>query len=120
LRETFARGQHVVDVFARFGTLLVHVLESSCATGVGAAAFNCLLMDVETRTYDVRATPARFETGETMPDVEAPPLVSEWHAPRAAAELRAFRKLVGGEQADVLRNVLANLFEDVHGARVRG
>jgi DNA methylase len=113
LARYFRPGRHVLDPFAGSGTTLVQALESGLdATGVDVAAFNCLLMDVKTRTYnpfvlerEVRAAHARI--GETS--AEAPSAyVRHWFAPTAARELLGFRALVDGyTQADVLRIVLA-------------
>ena len=50
-----ARGR-VLDPFAGSGTTLVQSLESGRdAVGVDIAAFNCLLMEVKTRRYDLFA-----------------------------------------------------------------
>src|SRR4029453_9245375 len=50
------RGGRVLDPFAGSGTTLVQSLESGYdATGVDVAAFNCLLMGVKTRRYDLFA-----------------------------------------------------------------
>jgi hypothetical protein len=108
-------GDHVLDPFAGSGTTLVQGLESGLqATGADVAAFNCLLVDVKTRRYnlfalerDVRDTLRRFE-GRTASADDATAYVRRWFAPAAAADLLTFRQLVdGGEHADVLRVVLA-------------
>src|SRR5229473_6476367 len=53
LARYLTRGKHVLDPFAGSGTTLVQGLESGLdATGVDIAAFNCLLMDVKTRSYN--------------------------------------------------------------------
>src|SRR2546428_5123933 len=113
LSRYFRPGQHVLDPFAGSGTTLVQALESGLnATGVDIAAFNCLLMDVKTRSYnpfvleqELRAAHARV--GE--PTKERPSgYVRRWYAPRAARELLAFRALVEEyEHTDVLRVILA-------------
>ncbi|MFL5944536.1 MAG: DNA methyltransferase [Gaiellaceae bacterium] len=109
----FRPGQHVLDPFAGSGTTLVQSLESGLdATGVDVAAFNCLLMEVKTRTYDpfvleqeLRAAHARV--GETSPERPSA-FVRRWFAPQAARELFGFRALVDEyAHADVLRVVLA-------------
>src|SRR5205807_2488310 len=112
LERYFRPGQHVLDPFAGSGTTLVEALESGLdATGVDVAAFNCLLMEAKTRSYnpfvleqELRAAHARI--GE--PAVERPSsYVRRWFAPRAARELLAFRALVNDyEYSDVLRIVL--------------
>ena len=109
------RGGRVLDPFAGSGTTLVQSLESGCdAVGVDIAAFNCLLMDVKTRRYDLFALES--EIRDVVRRVEAfdgegpapSGYAAEWYAPRAAAELLAFRELIGEyEHADVLRVVLA-------------
>jgi hypothetical protein len=115
LHRHVTAGGRVLDPFAGSGTTLVQSLESGLdSTGVDIASFNCLLMEVKTRHYnlfrlehDVRDALARFERGE---GTAAKPsgFVREWFAPAAAAELLAFRSLVGDyEHADVLRIVLA-------------
>ena len=109
------RGGRVLDPFAGSGTTLVQSLESGYdAVGVDIAAFNCLLMQVKTRRYDL------FALGSELRDVvrriaafegDGPPpegYAAEWFAPRAAAELLAFREWIGEYgHADVLRVILA-------------
>src|SRR5215831_21140099 len=54
LARYLAPGDRVLDPFAGSGTTLVQALESGLdATGVDIAAFNCLLMQVKTRPYDL-------------------------------------------------------------------
>src|SRR6059058_841897 len=117
LSRYFRPGGHVLDPFAGSGTTLVQALESGLdATGIDIAAFNCLLMDVKTRRYnlfslehDLRDALARFERGEGRAG-RAPAYVCEWFAPDSASELLRFRSLVGDyEHADVLRIVLARV-----------
>jgi hypothetical protein len=108
------RGGRVLDPFAGSGTTLVQGLESGYdAVGVDIAAFNCLLMEVKTRRYDLFALES--EVRDVVRRVEAMDgegpvatgYVEEWFAPRAAAELLAFRELVDRyEHAGVLRLVL--------------
>ena len=108
------RGR-VLDPFAGSGTTLVQALESGLdAAGGDVAAFNCLLMQVKTRRYnvfslerDVRDALARFERGHGESGA-VPPYVREWYAPAAADDLLRFRSLVTDyEHVDVLRVVLA-------------
>lgn len=114
LERYFTRGAHVLDPFAGSGTTLVQALESGFdATGVELAAFNCLLIAVKTAPYDVSAL------GDELRDVcdrldslgarrAATPYIRAWYAPRAAAELLAFRELIREyEHADVLRVILS-------------
>jgi hypothetical protein len=107
-------GGRVLDPFAGSGTTLVQGLESGYdAVGVDIAAFNCLLMQVKTRRYDlfaleseVRDVVRRVEAFEEGP--AATGYLEEWFAPQAVGELLAFRELVAEyEHADVLRVVLA-------------
>jgi hypothetical protein len=110
-------GGRVLDPFAGSGTTLVQSLESGYdAVGVDIAAFNCLLMRVKTRPYNLdqlrRDLLWAYEqaegftpTGRIPSDTQA--YVREWFAPAAVEELLHFRSLV--EQvgaADVLRVVL--------------
>src|SRR6187397_3561938 len=54
LDRYLAPGDRVLDPFAGSGTTLVQALESGLdATGVDIAAFNCLLMRVKTREYNL-------------------------------------------------------------------
>jgi hypothetical protein len=113
LSRYFRPGQHVLDPFAGSGTTLVQALESGLdATGVDVAAFNCLLMEVKTRSYnpfvlerELRA--AHTRVGETTTE-KVSGYARRWYAPSAARELLAFGSLVDEyEHADVLRIVLA-------------
>jgi len=116
LGRYFTPRQHVLDPFAGSGTTLVQALESGLdATGADIAAFNVLLMEVKTRTYnlftlehELRDVCARIEAFEGKAAPAAPEYVREWYAPAAAAELLHFRSLIPDyEHADVLRIVLA-------------
>jgi DNA methylase len=110
-----AAGGRVLDPFAGSGTTLVQALESGYdATGVELAAFNCLLIGVKTAHYDVDALDGELRDVYARLDSLAPrrrattKYVREWYAPQAAAELLAFRELVGEyEHADVLRVILS-------------
>jgi hypothetical protein len=111
------RRGRVLDPFAGSGTTLVQALESGLdATGSDVAPFNCLLMRVKTGEYnpfvlesELRDALARLEGFEgTKPEASASRYLRDWYAPRAAAELLFFRRLVEDyEHADVLRVVLA-------------
>ena len=108
-------GDHVLDPFAGSGTTLVQALESGLdATGVDIAAFNCLLMQVKTASYDLFEIAA--ELGDVSARVESLPrrrgrvsnYLREWYAPAAAAELVAFRGLIPEyRHRDVLRVILS-------------
>jgi DNA methylase len=113
LGRYFRVGQHVLDPFAGSGTTLVQALESGLdATGVDVAAFNCLLTRVKTDEYnpfvlEQELRDAHSRSSEADGGRPAAYL-RRWFAPRAAAELLAFRSLVDEyEHADVLRVVLA-------------
>jgi len=115
-----APGGSVLDPFAGSGTTLVQALESGHdAVGGDIAAFNCLLMRVKTARYnaftlekELRDASHRLdqtrpgEAGDSHSDSH--PYLSDWFAPRAAAELLYWRSIAGEyEHADVLRVVLA-------------
>ncbi len=118
LERYVPRGGSVLDPFAGSGTTLVQALESGYdATGVDVAAFNCLLMRVKTARYnefvlesEIRDAIGRL--GAVDESLQGLSLghgyIGQWFAPRAAADLLAFRTLVDDyEHADVLRVVLA-------------
>ncbi|HXV03397.1 MAG TPA: DNA methyltransferase [Gaiellaceae bacterium] len=114
LERYVTRGGRVLDPFAGSGTTLVQGLESGYdATGVDVAAFNCLLMEVKTRRYDLFALESEIRDvvrrlGALEGGGPAQGYVAEWFAPQAASELLAFRALISEyEHADVLRVVLA-------------
>jgi hypothetical protein len=111
-------GGRVLDPFAGSGTTLVQALEQGHdATGVDVAGFNCLLMRVKTRPYNLDAlrrdvlwaheqVEAFEPTGRVPAGTSA--YVRDWFAPAAVEELLHFRSLV--EQVasvDVLHVVLA-------------
>src|SRR3954451_22154264 len=72
LDRHLVRGQRVLDPFAGSGTTLVQALEGALsATARDVAAFNCLLMRLKTRRYDLIALESelrdclrRFDAGE--------------------------------------------------------
>jgi hypothetical protein len=102
LAEVFLRryarpGQLVWDPFAGSGTTLVEANAFGArAAGCDVSAFNCLLTRVKTATYEpaelladvVRLSEARDGRAET----QAGPYLERWFAPRAVAELLAFRE----------------------------
>ena len=116
LERHLSAARRVLDPFAGSGTTLVQALESGRdAAGVDVAAFNCLLMQVKTRQYnlfmlehELRDAVRRLESFDGHP-VETPTqYVADWYAPQAASELLFFRSLLREyEHADVLRVVLA-------------
>jgi DNA methylase len=109
------RGEHVLDPFAGSGTTLVQALESGLdATGMDIAAFNCLLMRVKTAPYDLAELGEELrDVGERVQDLSrrrarVSGYLRRWYAPRAAAELVAFRDLIPEyRQQDVLRVILS-------------
>jgi len=116
LARHLPRARTVLDPFAGSGTTLVQALEDGRdATGVDVAAFNCLLMEVKTRRYnlfslehELRDALRRLEGFAGDAPTAPTAYVEAWFAPRAAAELLFFRSLVDDyEHADVLRVVLA-------------
>ena len=115
LTRHLPQARTVLDPFAGSGTTLVQSLESGRrATGVDIAAFNCLLMDVKTRAYnlfalerDIRDALRRLEGFDGRAPERPSRYVKAWFAPRAAEELLFFRSLVDEyEHADVLRVIL--------------
>ena len=96
-------GGRVLDPFAGSGTTLVQALESGHdAVGVDVAGFNCLLMRVKTRRYNLDAVRrdllwAHAELSAFVPrgqyPADASPFVRAWYAPRAAEELLHVRGL---------------------------
>ena len=105
-------GARVLDPFAGSGTTLVQCLESGHdAVGIDVAAFNCLLMRVKTRRYDLfrLETEMRDALGRLGSARRQPRgYVRDWFAPAAAAQLLHFRSLLDEyDHADVFRVVLA-------------
>jgi hypothetical protein len=107
-------GGRVLDPFAGSGTTLVQGLESGYdAAGIDVAAFNCLLMEVKTRRYDLFALESEVrDVVRRLDELDqvggATGYLGEWFAPRAASELLAFREVVSEyEHGDVLRVILA-------------
>jgi hypothetical protein len=118
LERYVAPGGSVLDPFAGSGTTLVQALESGHdAAGADLAAFNCLLMRVKTARYnefvletELRDAVRRLESFPAASEGPSPGrgYVSQWFAPRAGAELLAWRSFVDEyEHADVMRVVLA-------------
>jgi hypothetical protein len=118
LERYVPEGGRVLDPFAGSGTTLVQALESGHdVAGVDVAGFNCLLMRVKTRPYNLDALRrdllfAHADTASFVPrgryPGQASSYVRSWYAPIAAEELLHFRGLVESvASADVLRVVLA-------------
>jgi hypothetical protein len=110
LVETFLRrhvspGQAVVDPFAGSGTTLVEAAAFGAhAAGADVSAFNVLLARAKAEACDpdviereLHETLAAFERdppGADVPPVEPGEFLHRWYAPRALAELLAYRALV--------------------------
>jgi DNA methylase len=101
LRRYAAPGQLVWDPFAGSGTTLVEANAFGArAGGCDVSAFNCMLMRVKTASYDpadlladVVRLSARESPGKTN---GASKYLRQWFAPRALAELFAFKDLIRG------------------------
>ena len=118
LERHVPKGGRVLDPFAGSGTTLVQALESGHdAVGGELAAFNALLIKVKTARYnefvfekELRDAVSRLDSVAVSFQGLSPghDYVGEWFAPRAAAELDAWRSFVDDyEHADVMRVVLA-------------
>jgi hypothetical protein len=115
LERHLERGDHVLDPFAGSGTTLVQALESGLdATGLDIAAFNCLLTQVKTTPYDLAELGEELREVarrvDSLPQRGARPsgYLSDWYAPRAAAQLLGFRGLIPEyEHRNVLRVILS-------------
>jgi DNA methylase len=95
-------GGLVWDPFAGSGTTLVEANAfGAAAAGCDISAFNCLLTRVKTAVYDPEAVhaDAALLAGAGMQDLtprQVSPYLARWFAPRALAELLAFRDRVPG------------------------
>jgi DNA modification methylase len=104
LAEVFLRryarpGQLVWDPFAGSGTALVEANAFGArAAGCDVSAFNCLLMRVKTATYEPAELLADVVRLSHAADGGAEPsagaYLERWFAPRAVAELLAFRRAI--------------------------
>jgi hypothetical protein len=117
LRRYFAPGSSVYDPFAGSGTTLVEANAFGAdAVGADISAFNCLLTRVKTAQYSLgelelrllgALEESRLRSGDTA---AASPWLRRWFAPRALAELLAYRAAVEelpDPYADVGRVVLS-------------
>jgi hypothetical protein len=113
--ERYGRpGQLVWDPFAGSGTTLVEANAFGArAAGCDVSAFNCLLTSVKTTSYEpdalladvVHLAPAGEGAGVAG---SASPYLETWFAPRALAELLAFRdRIEGTTYPDLWRVVLS-------------
>jgi DNA modification methylase len=128
LAEAFIRryakpGDLVWDPFVGSGTTLVEANAFGArAAGCDVSAFNCLLTRVKTATYEPRellADVMRLSVRPRRP-VTAPssPYLERWYAPRARAELFAFRdRLAATTYADLWRVVLSRSARSARRAR---
>ena len=128
LDRYFEPGQHVLDPFAGSGTTLVQALESGLdATGIDIAAFNCLLMEVKTRRYEVTALERELTSAvkaldgfepRAVPARRASKYLRDWYAPEALSQLLFFRELSSAcEHSDLLKVVLARAARSARRAR---
>ena len=115
LGRCFKPGQTVLDPFAGSGTTLV---EASCfgahSIGIDISAFNCLLAAAKTRADPAgeyrRELPRALMTAAADRRRERPPggYLRDWYAPRALAELLAYRRAIAGHgRLDLLQVVLS-------------
>ncbi|HEX2045370.1 MAG TPA: DNA methyltransferase [Gaiellaceae bacterium] len=103
LRRYAAPGGLVWDPFAGSGTTLVEANAFGArAAGCDISAFNCLLMDVKTASYEPASLLADLvhlsEREEACADAVAGAYLEAWFAPRSAAELLAFRERIRGTE----------------------
>lgn len=118
LSRYFAPGSCVYDPFVGSGTTLVEAnVFGADALGCDISAFNCLLSKVKTARYSLgelelalRATleEARRHTGGEPG--HASEWLSRWYAPRALAELLAYREAgreLSAPYGDIARVILA-------------
>jgi hypothetical protein len=95
-------GRLVWDPFAGSGTTLVEANAfGAAAAGCDISAFNCLLTRVKTAEYERETLEADVAllAGAGRPDAtpaKASPYLESWFAPRALAELLAFRDRIPG------------------------
>lgn len=117
-------GRLVWDPFAGSGTTLVEANAFGArAAGCDVSAFNCLLTRVKTAEYDrellLADVVALAEPDEPAPSREAPSAyLAAWFAPRALAELLAFRdRIAGTTYPDLWRVVLSRAARSARLAR---
>ncbi len=117
-------GGLVWDPFAGSGTTLVEANAfGASAAGCDISAFNCLLMRVKTAVYQREALLAdaeRLVDAETQAPTpgELTPYLRSWFAPRALAELCAFRaRIEGTAYPDLWRVVLSRAARSARQAR---
>jgi DNA modification methylase len=106
LAEVFLRrygrpGALVWDPFAGSGTTLVEANAFGArAAGCDVSAFNCLLMRAKTAVYEPATLLADVVRVSSRPKIAnlagGSPYLRRWFAPRALAELFAFRERIAG------------------------
>jgi hypothetical protein len=99
LHRYFAPGDCVYDPFVGSGTTLVEAnVFGADAVGCDISAFNCLLSSVKTARYSLGevalALRGTLEEGRRGGEGEPTPWLERWYAPRALAELLAYRSAV--------------------------
>jgi len=119
LARHFVCGSIVLDPFAGSGTTLVEANANGIgAVGCDISAFNCLLASVKTERYSLPSLELalRGALAEAVAQVDvvstesAGPWLEEWFAPRALADLVAYRRALDrleAPSADVARIILA-------------
>jgi SAM-dependent methyltransferase len=111
-------GERVLDPFCGSGTTLVECSTYGAhAAGIDVSAFNALLARVKTSTPPAAELRTVLEDGlaavqraDPAAAAAASPYLRDWFAPRALAELLAFRDAIpadGGASADAARVVLS-------------
>ena len=118
LERYFTPGARIYDPFVGSGTTLVEAnVFGADAVGCDISAFNCLLSAVKTSRYplgelEIALRGALEDARRRVDDTpwEASPWLTQWFAPRALAELLAYRAAADGLAApygDVARIVLS-------------
>jgi hypothetical protein len=117
-------GDVVWDPFAGSGTTLVEANALGMhSAGCDISAFNCLLSRVKTGVYDsaeLLADVVRLAGSSSVPAraVRASPYLEHWFAPRALAELLAFRERIASTMyPDLWRIVLSRATRSARLAR---
>lgn len=111
LRRYARPGNLVWDPFVGSGTTLVEANAFGArAAGCDVSAFNCLLARVKTEVYEPRALLAdvvRLSRAEPVsPEAPRSAYLERWFAPRALAELLAFRERIAGTRYPELWRVV--------------
>jgi DNA modification methylase len=123
LRRYGRPGGLVWDPFAGSGTTLVEANAFGArAAGCDVSAFNCLLARVKTAEYEGEAlladVVALAEPGEAAAREAPSAYLAEWYAPRALAELLAFRdRIPATAYPDLWRVVLSRAARSARLAR---